>query len=349
MENNVLLSRKNIADRYCKLISKNDKIRDRDAAEQLKCSELELLLAVKNAERLDITPTECINTFGQLGQVMSLTRNEACVLEHRGVFESIDIIGEQMATVIGPIETRAFFHGWKHFIRLEYEKSGKTMRSIQVFDTFGDAVTKIYLEDEKGMSVFNNLKINHEQLEYLLKSPSSKSAKAPESLDRSAFIDAWKAISDPHDFFGMLRTFDIGRYAAMEQAEGECTFPFPTQKIPELLEALVQAEIPVMIFAGNRGNIQIHQDFIRRVVPLSLPNGREWINIMDPKFNMHLRMDLLGNSWVVYKPSSDGPVWSIEAYDYKGELAVQFFGLRKPGIPQPEEWKVTLDQFAQLT
>ncbi len=348
MEKSVLSSINSISERYEVLVKKYGQMRDRDAANHLKCSELELILAVKNAERLELTPKDCVELFGKLGKVMSLTRNEACVLEHKGTFESIEVIQDQMATVIGPIETRAFFHGWKHFVRLTFEKQGKTVRSVQVYDNFGDAVTKVFLENDDHNDVFDNLPVLNTPLHDIPKVETSKSTSVPDNFDRNDFVKAWKNINDPHDFFGMLREFEIGRYAAMEQAEGDCTFPFPTQKIPELLEELVQANMPVMIFAGNRGNIQIHQDHIHHIVPLEQPNGRFWINIMDPEFNMHLRMDLLGNAWVVYKPSEDGPVWSIECYDKKGDLAVQFFGLRKPGIPQPEEWKALINQFTVL-
>jgi putative hemin transport protein len=61
--------------------------------------------------------------------------------------------------------------------------------------------------------------------------------------------------------------------------------------------------------------------------------------VLDPDFNMHMRMDLVDSAWVVKKPTSEGNVTSVELYDARKELIAQFFGLRKPGIPEKEEWR----------
>jgi putative hemin transport protein len=335
-------NKSSIARAYEHLLVENPKIRFRDAAEQLNVSEAELLFHTKMGTLLNITPETCIEAFKDFGRVMSLTRNEACILEHKGEFEEVEISGP-VATVIGPIETRAFFHGWNHFFAVEQRKGTGIMRSIQVFDRFGDAVTKVFILNDKPNSAYEQLKANISQSESFNVDKDELKNQVTPSVDKETFVAAWKAISDPHDFFGMLRNHNIDRFSAMKLAEGECTFPFPSAKIPELLNQLSDKNMPVMIFAGNRGNIQIHQDVVKKIVPLHTDDGKFWINVMDPDFNLHLRMDLLDKSWIVYKPSPDGPVWSIESYDINNEIAVQFFGLRKPGIPQPKEWKTLID------
>ncbi len=60
---------------------------------------------------------------------------------------------------------------------------------------------------------------------------------------------------------------------------------------------------------------------------------------MDPGFNLHLREDLVASAWLVRKPTTDGIVTSIEVFDARGELIVQMFGARKPGVPELEEWR----------
>ena len=62
------------------------------------------------------------------------------------------------------------------------------------------------------------------------------------------------------------------------------------------------------------------------------------MNILDPDFNMHLRQNDIATAWLVRKPTTDGIVTSVELFDNKQEMVVQFFGLRKPGIPEREEW-----------
>ena len=52
-----------------------------------------------------------------------------------------------------------------------------------------------------------------------------------------------------------------------------------------------------------------------------------------------LREDHAATAWVVKKPSVDGTVTSLEVFDAGGEMIVQFFGKRKPGIPEREDWR----------
>lgn len=88
-----------------------------------------------------------------------------------------------------------------------------------------------------------------------------------------------------------------------------------------------------MVFVGNHGNIQIHTGPVEKIV--EIPG---WINVMDPAFNLHLKLDDIVETWAVKKPGTDGVIHSLELYDATGELIVQFFGKRKPGVPELTEW-----------
>jgi putative hemin transport protein len=43
--------------------------------------------------------------------------------------------------------------------------------------------------------------------------------------------------------------------------------------------------------------------------------------------------------WIVRKPTEDGIVTSVEVFNEWDELIVQFFGKRKPGIPERTDWQ----------
>jgi putative hemin transport protein len=43
--------------------------------------------------------------------------------------------------------------------------------------------------------------------------------------------------------------------------------------------------------------------------------------------------------WIVRKPTADGEVTAIEVFNELGEIIVQFFGKRKPGIPELQGWR----------
>ncbi|MNY72947.1 Hemin transport protein HemS [compost metagenome] len=64
-----------------------------------------------------------------------------------------------------------------------------------------------------------------------------------------------------------------------------------------------------------------------------------WFNVLDPEFNLHLKTTGVTELWRVRKPSVDGIITSYEGFDAQGELVVQLFGARKPGIPERDDWR----------
>ncbi len=325
----------------------NPKVRIRDAAQKLGVSEAELLATGlgENATRLDGHWASLVKEFPSLGRVMSLTRNDGCILEHKGLFEKIGAHGEvnaEVATVIGSIEQRVFFKDWKFGFAAETPTNKGPQKSLQFFDKAGDAIMKIYIQEEGG---------NKEAYQQLIEKYKSANQTAditdelekyPEvhyaaSIDVEAFRKSWSEMKDTHEFFGMLRRFNVSRIDALKSAGTDYAKVFEKEKLVEILEKATNEKTPIMIFVGNRGNIQIHQDVIKIVKVMD-----KWLNVLDPDFNMHLDTSTIDSAWVVKKPTADGIVSSLECFDTKGEMVVQFFGLRKPGEPELEAWKNTV-------
>jgi putative hemin transport protein len=324
-------------------------IRIREAARELGVSEAGLLATGigEHCVRLEGNWGNLLKRLPELGHVMSLTRNNACILEHKGSFQKINVSGEgdkAMATVIGPVETRVFFKAWHVAFARTEEKSGRVLRSIQVFDRSGEAITKIYLQEKSNEEAYYQLTDDFRSQN---QSPEQEVFPYEEeaftnTVDKDSFLGEWQALKDTHDFFGMLRKHSISRYHALEVACDRFSYQVDPVKSPkQILEVAAASKLPIMIFAGNRGNLQIHQGKVRTIRLLERGhNGPEnWLNILDPAFNMHLRQDLVDTAWVVKKPTTDGIVTAVELFDRDNKLIAQFFGLRKPGIPQNEAWR----------
>ena len=92
----------------------------------------------------------------------------------------------------------------------------------------------------------------------------------------------------------------------------------------QTLHHAADAAIPVMVFVGNAGCIQIHGGPIEKVVPMG-----PWINVVDPRFNLHLRAVKLVEVYRVWKPTRTGDAFSVEGFAPDGELILQIFGYRK--------------------
>lgn len=125
--------------------------------------------------------------------------------------------------------------------------------------------------------------------------------------------ERWSAMQDVHQFAGILRTLKLSRRQAVRMIGDSFAWRLDAVSLPVMMERAVDGHIPIMCFVGSRGCIQIHSGPTEHVRPLG-----PWLNVMDPSFHLHLRLDQLTEVWAVRKPNSDGHVTSLEAYDAAG-------------------------------
>ncbi|MGY6558594.1 MAG: hemin-degrading factor [Nitritalea sp.] len=331
---------------WAELKAASPQLRIRDAAAQLGVSELELLTTQlgEGVTRLTAAFDEQLKQFPTFGRVMALTRNEGCVLEHKGPFQKITLHGampQVVATVIGPIEQRVFLSGWKYGFAVVQDSPRGVMRSLQYFDGEGQAVLKVFMQSKSNLDAFDDFVATYaaeDQGEDFALAPYPTPVYA-EEIDVPAFRTAWENMKDTHDFFGMLKTFNVHRLEALKLIGKPWAYPVDRlEAVRTILQEAAAQQLPIMIFAGNRGNIQIHQGKVKNIKQFGT-----WLNVMDPDFNMHLNEEQVASAWVVHKQTTDGLVSSVELFDATGEMIAQFFGLRKPGLAQNETWKKIID------
>lgn len=328
----------------------NRRIRIRDAAKLLGTTEAELLATGIGNEVTRLTVEnratgwgEIIERMPSLGRVMALTRNEHCVHERRGQFREIGFFGS-MGNVVGhDIDLRFFLNAWAFgFAVTEPLKDGGTKRSLQFFDAAGTAIHKVFLEEEGDIAAFENIveefRMAGEDVALSTTPKEPKKTDQPDSaIDAAGFRAALEALQDTHDFFGLLRKFGLGRVQALRLAGDRFASRLAPTVAEPLLRAAAERALPIMVFVGNHGMIQIHTGEVQKIVPFG--ENAEWINVLDSEFNLHLMQPGVHEAWVARKPTRDGHVTSVELFDAEGELVVQFFGKRKPGESELEEWR----------
>ena len=354
MPNTIIETSSDLKERWAKLKEETPHMRIREAAMKLGVSEAELLATDlgDNTIRLKGPWEDLLKRFKDLGYVMSLTRNDACVLEHKGIFDKINVFGKgshKIGTVIGPIETRVFLQNWGYAFANTMDTGKKIMKNIQVFDHSGEAITKIYLQKKSNYEAYEQLIADFKAKDQsaTLNVTKPQLIEYNENVDQEKFLEDWRALKDTHDFFPMLRNHKAHRYNALELAENEFTYQIDNAAITNILDEASKTQLPIMIFVGNRGNIQIHQDIVKKIIPMER-GEQDWINVMDPEFNLHLRRDKIAHSWVVKKPTKDGIVTSVELFDNNKDMIGQIFGLRKPGQKELTDWINLVDSLQRL-
>lgn len=325
------------------LKAENPHLRIRNAAEQLGVSEAELVATQigESVTRLRPEFAAILTEVEKLGKVMALTRNDECVHERKGVYLNPDFSSPFAGLFVGEdIDLRIFISHWdKAYAVVEKSEHGDR-KSLQFFGKDGLAIHKIYLTKDSNEAAFDALveqfKSDNQSIEEsTVEVPLIIDEKPDAEIDVKGFQEAWEGLKDTHAFFGMLKKFGVTRTQALRLAPNEnLAKKIEKEAIVKMLESAAETKLPIMCFVGNRGNIQIHTGLVRKTMW-----HNQWFNVMDPDFNLHLDMSKIAQTWVVRKPTEDGMVTAIEVFNEMGEIIVQFFGKRKPGIPELEEWR----------
>ncbi|MES2664630.1 MAG: ChuX/HutX family heme-like substrate-binding protein [Pseudomonadota bacterium] len=312
----------------------NPKARARDFAELHGISEAALVAAHlgQGVTALAPAPEGLMPLVKGLGEVMALTRNTSCVHERIGVYDGFHA-GPHAQMILGAeIDMRIFPSHWKFAFAVVEGTEDGPKRSLQVFDAAGDAVHKVHLKPASDVAAFDalvatlRLADQSQTLDLAPRKPTD-----PAKGDAAAADDLrshWDRMTDTHQFMGLMPKLKMNRLGAYRMAGAPYVRALAPESVTRALHAAANDAIPLMIFVGNAGCIQIHGGLIEKVVPMG-----PWINVMDPRFNLHLRADHVAEVYCVNKPTARGAAISIEAFDAEGGLILQIFGYRKDAAP----------------
>ena len=343
----------NLKQRWARLREGNPRLRIRNAAEELGVSEAELLATNcgETATRLDVKNWgEFLKELESFGRVMALTRNDQFVHERKGVYENIETgLPHKMALFVNPdIDLRIFLNPWKTGFAVSEETPRGRRDSFQIFDATGTAIHKIYLLEESNREAFEQTiekyrSANQEQTQ-TVEPKAKKEAEKPDSeIDAEGFRKAWAKLKDTHDFFPLMKDFGVSRPQALRLADPEMAYEVKPEALRAVLQKASDRKLPIMIFVGNHGIIQIHTGTVNRLVATG-----EWFNVLDESFNLHVKENEIAKVFVVKKPTTEGTVTSVEFFNRQAENVALFFGKRKPGIPEMQQWRDLVSELERI-
>jgi len=330
--------------RVAALRAQNPGIRARDAAAALGASEAELVAAGcgDTAERLAGPWPALIAALPTLGRVMALTRNEYAVHEKTGRYDNISFSGTRGLVLDPDIDLRLFIDHWHHGFAVTEETRSGRRQSLQFFDADGTAVHKVYVTADSDADAYAALVGKHrsdDQSAALTVRPKAPASRKAAATDPAILRSRWDALQDTHDFYPMLRELDLDRIDAFKLVEGRYTERAATGSFRAALELAAAEQVPVMVFVGSPGVIQIHTGPVR-----TLKEVGPWFNVLDEGFNLHLRQDGIADAWIVRKPTRDGVVTSLEVFDADDNQIAWLFGQRKPGQPERSDWRSVVER-----
>ena len=311
----------------------------RDIAAEMGISEAELTEARLgyDAVRLQNDVRAILTALEAVGETKCICRNEYAVHEQVGEFTHQHLSGHA-GLVLNPraLDLRLFLSQWASAFRLN--DNGR--QSIQFFDPHGDALLKVYTTENTDMAAWDALIVAQTQ-----QSPAplairpADPLKFADSADGEALENEWRAMTDVHQFFGLLRKYNLSRQQAFRLVSDDLACRIDNQTLPGLLEPIRQDGNEIMIFVGTRGCVQIFTGALEKVAPM-----RGWLNIFNTAFTLHLREESVDEIWVTRKPTSDGHVTSVELFAKDGTQIAQLFGQRSEGHPEQTQWRAQVDR-----
>ena len=282
-----------------------------------------------------------------VGEVMALTRNESAVHEKIGIYDKV-VTGNHNAMVLGAeIDLRIFPKIWAHGFAVEKRDGDEIRRSLQFFDAAGEAVHKVHLRAASNLYAYQRLVAELASADQRQTLELEALDDLPDMGETAASVDdlreRWSRLTDVHQFFGMLKALKLSRQRAVRMIGPDYAWLLDPDALAAMLHHTASGEIPIMCFIGNRGCIQIHSGPVKAIKPMA-----PWINILDETFHMHLRTDHIRELWAVRKPTSDGHVTSLEAYDAHGNMIIQFFGKRHEGEDERGDWRFLAEHLPRI-
>lgn len=326
----------------------NPKMRERDLAARLGISEAEFVAAFvgRGATRIRADVEAFIHGASALGEVLALTRNESAVHEKIGVYDK-PVTGEDASMLLGAdIDLRIFPKLWVHAFAVEKADGAEVRRSIQFFDAAGEAVHKLHLRPASDVAAYQALvaQLRHDdQSDTVAIVPSQSTARVPAAFEREELRERWRGMKDVHQFPGMLRQLKLTRHEAVRGVGDDIAWMLDASAAAETLHRASAQDVPIMCFVGSRGCIQIHSGPVKDIRPMG-----PWINVLDDTFHLHLRTDHIREVWAVRKPVKEGHVTSVEAYGADGNLIIQFFGQRKEGRVERDDWRALAESLPRI-
>lgn len=333
--------------RWQSLKAQSEHLRIRDAASQLETGEAQLLSTQigESVTRLRPDFKDIFHALPSLGPVMASTRNQWAVIEKTGQYDNLEI-GDHVGLVLDPdIDLRLFMGHFHSAYAVEVPRGkDKTLHSIQFFAKDGTSLHKVYVKKQEGLDAYH-------QFVEMFKSedqspveprfePDPRTPPTPdEEIDVVGFQQAWLNLQDTHEFFGLLRKFGVTRTQGFRLApDHHCRQVNPVEGARSIFRQASEDDVSIMVFVPSPGCIEIHTGPVKKIKQMG-----NWLNVLDPTFNLHLNELGLARAWVVRKPTEDGIVTSVEFFDREDNLVMMCFGERKPGVPELEQWRALVE------
>ena len=255
-----------IKDSWLKFQSKeeNKKIRIRDAADQLGCSEADLL-STEVGDTVSFLNVEDINTlFADIlstDRIMLLVRNDSVVHEKTINTEDINIIDGSFIDISKQHPVLEYdLASFQYSFFQKKIHANKILSSFQFFNQIGDSVLKIYSKNVSD-SAFDPI-VSKYMTEY------GYEVQSREYIDKKPSINNNSVCLYFND---NVASYDCNKHI------------LPSSSLRKILNKSSEKKIAIQVHCLGLSAVQYHIDRVDKIVDYG-----PWLNVIDNNFNLHV-------------------------------------------------------------
>ena len=262
-------------------INNNHKMRIRDISNGLKISEAELLsLNIGNGVQYLCTKKSknILADILKFKMVMFLTRNEESVHENILNTEYVSIESKLNLEIYYKKELLVIFNKspWE-YVFAEWKNIGtKELKTVQFFNDKGLAVLKIYIKDDNSryfQKIIDKYSIDYK---FQIQKANIGFQEKNNSIDANLFIQTMAN--------KFLNCNNYERYCIQKKGI-----------LNKVLNMVSENNYKVGIYVPGPSSIQFYHGEIKRVIDF-----KGWLNILDAKFNLHVKEQLIEDCICIY-------------------------------------------------
>lgn len=161
--------------------------------------------------------------------------------------------------------------------------------------------------------------------------------------------ELWRSLTDVHHFYPMLEQKGMSKIDALRSVPEDLAFQVKKESVYELLKGILSLNEKFMIFVGNESAIQIYTGKIDKIIQPGKYTNLDKIIIHGiteekEKAVCKLSPNSISQVWVVNKFSEGKTITSLEVFDKNDNHIIQFYGWRKRGGEQSNNWQEIINK-----
>src|SRR5690606_14214511 len=145
---------------------------------------------------------------------------------------------------------------------VEKRDGDEVRRSLQFFDARGDAVFKVHTRPGTDLAAWqkliDSLVVEDQSQTAEVKAPAPKAENSNISVPVDELRDRWSRMTDTHQFALLLRDMKLPHHTAVASVGEDYAWQIDNSSVVSMMEQSAAQELPIMVFVGSRGCIQIH-------------------------------------------------------------------------------------------